>query len=234
MSYEEDDNERYGRARRMLPGLLGSGQKREKYLAAVTACSLLFTGFMWLRTESQLAAAKTEKQQGWVVVLDAKGKAVDLPIASASEWQPPDGLILNRLEEVIRCMHGLDPVPKAVFDCWEREKELFFGDAAVQFEAFAKERFPKVDDLLRAQQSGFTTVDIESWSKPEKALKTRFWLRWKRVFKPRGGGTSTTEMWSGTFDVELMPVTPVATSGMRIVRWEWHRDLSGSSKGVSG
>jgi hypothetical protein len=60
VSHKEDDNERYGRARRMLPGLLGSGQKREKFLAGVTVCSLLFTAFMWFQTSSDLAAVKLE------------------------------------------------------------------------------------------------------------------------------------------------------------------------------
>lgn len=234
MSFEEDDNERYSRARRMLPGLLGSAQKREKFLAGVTVCSLLFTGFMWLRTNSDLAAAKLEKSQGWVVVLDVKGNVVDLPVASANDWRLPDPFILNRLEEVIRCMHGLDPVPKVVLECWERERVLFTGDAAAQFEAFGKARFPKVDDILRAQQSGSLVVEMDGWSKPESAAPNRFWRRWKRVFKPRAGGTSTTEVWSGTFDIELIPVRPGDTSGMRIVRWEWHQDLSGTaSKGPS-
>lgn len=233
MSSEEDDNERYGRARRMLPGLLGSSKRREQFLAAVTASSLLFAGFMWLRTESELAATKVEKSQGWVVVLDGNGNAVNLPVASANDWRLSDGMVLKRLEEVVRCMHGLDPVPKVVLDCWEREKTLFTGDAALKFEAFGKERFPKVDDILRAQQSGAITVDVESWAKPEPAAPNRYWLRWKRTYKPRAGGSSTVEAWSGTFDLELIPVQPGDSSGVRIVRWEWHKDLSGTaSKGA--
>lgn len=234
MSHEED-NERYGRARRMLPGLLGSGQKREKFLAVVTVCSLLFTGFMWLRTSSDLAAVKLEKSQGWVVVLDGNGNTVNLPVASANDWRLSDGMVLDRLARTVRCMHGLDSVPKVALECWTDAAKLFYGvDAVTKYEAFHKDRFPRVDDVLRQQQAETIVVDVESWSKPEAAAPNRYWLRWKRTRKPRGSGTSTTEMWSGTFDVELIPVQRTETSGMRIVRWEWHQDLSGTaSKGPS-
>jgi hypothetical protein len=231
---EDDDSERYGRARRMLPGLLGSGQKREKFLAAVTGCALVFTGYMWLRTNAELAAVKAEKSQGWVVVLDGNGNQVQLPVASANEWRLSDGMVLDRLSRTIRCMHGLDGVPKVAIECWTDAAKLFYGvDAVAKYDAFHKERFPKVDDVLRQLQERTITVDVESWSKPEPNAPNRYWLRWKRTSRPHGSGTSTTETWSGTFDIELIPVQRTETSGMHIVRWEWHQDLSGSaSKGA--
>lgn len=234
VSYEEEDeDERYGRARRVLPGLLGSSRRREQFLTVVTACALLFVGFMWLRTNSQLAAAKLEKSQGWVVVLDGKGEAVQLPVASANDWRLADGMVVERLARTVRCMHGLDPVPQVVRKCWEEVAPLFYGaDAVTRFEAFNKERFPKVDDILRQQQVETVSVDVQSWAKPETAAPNRYWMRWKRSRIPRGAGTATTEMWSGTFDIELVPITRDNVSGMRIVRWEWHQDLTGAGKGA--
>lgn len=228
----EEDNERYARARRLLPGLLGTSKKRETFLASVTACSLLFTGFMWLKTSSDLAAVKLEKSQGWVAACDGDGNVVKLPVASANEYRLSDGLVFKRLEEVVRCMHGLDRLPKVVRDCWEREKALFVGEAAQRFEAFGQERFPSVDAILRQQQLGSIVVDIESRSKPEPAAPNRYWLRWKRQTVPHNGGTPVVEVWSGTFDVELIPMQRTDTSGMRITWWEWHQDTSGSAVAI--
>lgn len=231
MSREES----YKRAQEMLPGLLGSGRRREVFLSALAAVAVLYAFVSGWRASTQLAACKAEKQQGWVVVLDGNGKRVDVPVVSADEWRLADPLVVPILGRTTQCLRGLDPVPKVVSACWKEASQLFYGDEAVKrFEAFAKERIPNVDAILQAQAREEITVDIESWDKPDPlSVPGRFWLRWTETHKPRVGQV-TKETWSGTYEVELTPMQKVGGPPLRIVRWNWRCDVGDckSSKGA--
>lgn len=229
-----DREESYRRAREMLPGLLGSGRRREVALWTFAGISLLYAFVSGWRSSTQLASCKAEKQQGWVVLLDGKGERVNLPVVSADEWAPSDPLVVEKLVKTLQCLRGLDPVPKVVTSCWQASAKLFYGDTAVkQFDAFAKERIPSADAILQAQMREEIVVSIESWDKPDKqALPGRFWVRWTETHKPRVGQI-TQETWSGTFDVELVPMTKLDDPPLRIVRWSWRCDVGAcKSKGA--
>lgn len=224
-----DDESRYERARAVLPGLLGDGRARERFLAGLLVASLFYVAVSSWRASGQLAECKQEKQQGFVVVINGKGEQIEADVVGAAEWKLADGMVVERLVRTVRCLRGMDPNPKVVSDCWKEQSPLFSGSEAVnKFDDFQKSRIPTVDAILQWQQREEIIVNVESYDKPFASAPNRFWLKWteKHVVK---SGQSFTETWSGTFDVELTPIEKRSGRGMgmRIVRWDWHCDLGG-------
>lgn len=232
MDDEQENGEReadYERARGILPGLLKSGWWRECALASVAALLLAYVLVSSWRSSSQLSECKAEKQTGWVVVLDANGDRLGVPAVSAAEWRLTDGMVAEKLVRVVRCLRGLDPVPKVVSACWRESAPLFFGaESVAKFEAYNKARFPTVDAILQQQARESIVITGEVWDKPEPDAPSRFWMRWVETHRLRTGELQTPEAWSVTFDVELVPVGKTAVdSGLRIIRWgDWRRVAS--------
>lgn len=217
---------RYEQARAVIPGLLGAAWFRERVLMGITVAALIFSGWMWFRGNSQLATCKAEKGRGWVVVLDKNGGRLDLPVASADEYRLADGMVIERLERVVTCLYGLDPVRSVVSRCWDETSPLFVGDEAVhKFNAFAKATFPDRTAVAKQQREETRLVEIQGTQKPDKGAEGRYWLRWKVIHQPHNGSRQTEEYWSSTFDVQLVPLEEdPKTTGLKIVDWNQHQE----------
>lgn len=212
-----------------MPGLLGRSYSRERVwmglaLGMVGVC----VAVEW-RHAGQMATLRAEKSQGFVVVLDGEtGERLNVRPVSAAEFRATDAMVRHRLIETLQCVRGLDGSPKVVVGCWKKAAPLFAGELAVKkFDEFHRSRFPNASAILRQQEEETIDVVVVDALKPDAANQDRWWFRWKEIHRSRTmGNRDRTEWWSGTIDTDRVELTTDPNStGLRILQWEWHKDV---------
>lgn len=219
----------YERAKRRLPGLLAASGLRERVWMILGVAGVVYGA-----TESHLATNKVAEQklaaarcEPWV--LNEEGHRLAVVPLKKAEVSRLDALVTSRLFEAVGCLRGLDSQFKTVAKCWTDQPKLFVGDESVRkLDEYRKENFSSEKQIRQRQDSETIEVQPMAWDKPDSSLSGRYWLRWSEQHYTRSGNKQgKPEVWSGTFDVEL--VTPDERSGdmnpVHVTMFAWRRDV---------
>lgn len=231
---------RYAEAESRFRGLVGTTSARAKLFAYVSLGLLVLNVFQNFWYTRVIAGIQTAGPDVRVLVLDGHGDGIAVPMVRAADWDGPNaGMIVDQLRRSIDCVRGLSTDARAVNACWERElgwkdrvgkshAGKFVGRAAVMLGEYANREFaPNAEALaerlaresVQIQHLGVTHPDDARWA-----------LQWRERVIDRSGRTTSERVMTGTFTVQIVPLTQVDiernTTGLQITYYDWAQDSS--------
>ena len=208
---------KYEAAQQRWTGAIGEFQRRANVAWCVAGLAVVYSlGAEW-RHEMLLSRAKVAGAEPKVIEQRCDGTLGEARLIPASEYGMADGLVYRRLEDVVRCMRGLEGDAAKVHACWLEIQPMFRGAAAKRYEADSASLLGKPDEFRRRVENDRIEV------KHDRAMRHRaagggYGISWQETGKRNGRPVD--ETWSGVFTVELVSVED---GGMAITDYRWEQ-----------